>query len=140
MDLMSYSSLCVVCSNRISHQVVVGEPCDLLLDAVLHLSLRRQRRCVVQYLLLLLDVVSQQLNLSVKGFKFIFVLPGLSLQLSLQQPERTMIIMLFLAYSPKKISLIYGYLNGLNRCSQYVAVFWRKCATNMFCVVLTSSF
>lgn len=32
----------------ISHQVVVGEPRDLLLDAVLHLGLRRQGRCVVQ--------------------------------------------------------------------------------------------
>lgn len=32
----------------ISHQVVVGEPRDLLLDAVLHLGLRRQGCCVVE--------------------------------------------------------------------------------------------
>lgn len=44
--------------ERTSHQVVVGEPRDLLLDAVLHLGLRRQGRCVVEKLLLLLDVVS----------------------------------------------------------------------------------
>lgn len=99
IDVTLYWSLCILCGNRISHQVVVGEPCDLLLYAVLNLSLRWQRRHVVQYLLLLFDVVSKQLNLSVKGFEFIFVLPGLSLQLSLQQPEGTMIIRLFLACS-----------------------------------------
>lgn len=95
IHLMSWCRPRVEGRDKISHQVVVGEPRDLLLDAVLHLSLRRQRRCVGQYLLLLLNVVFQQLNLSVKRFKFIFVLPGLSLQLSLQQPETTRFITLF---------------------------------------------
>lgn len=90
-------SLSALCSSRFSHQVVVGESCDLLLDAVLHLSLGRQGRGVVQELLLLLDVVFQQLDLSVKSFQFIFVLPGLRLQLRLQQPERTRGALLFSA-------------------------------------------
>lgn len=74
-------------SSRVSHQVLVGEARDLLLDAVLHLSLRGERRRVVQHFLLFLDVASQQLDLSVKGFQLVFVVSGLSLQLSLQQPE-----------------------------------------------------
>lgn len=69
------------------HQVVVSEPRDLLLDAELHLSLRGQRHGVVEDLLLLLDVVFQQLDLSMKGLQFVFVLPGLRLELGLQQPE-----------------------------------------------------
>lgn len=79
--------------GRVSHQVVVGEAGDLLLDAVLDFGLRRQRRRVVQHLLLLLDVVPEQLDLSVKGFQLIFVVLGLGLQLSLQQSERTGITM-----------------------------------------------
>ena len=71
------------------HQVVVGESCDLLLDAVVHLGLRGQGHGVVEDLLLLLDVGFQQLDLSVKSFQFVFVLPGLSLQLGLQQPGGT---------------------------------------------------
>lgn len=73
----------------IAHQVVIGEPRDLLLDAVLHLSLWRQRHHVAELFLLILDVTLQQLDLSVKGLQLVFVLPGLSLQLSLQQPGRT---------------------------------------------------
>lgn len=99
INLKLYWSLCCV-GDRISYQVVISEPCDLLLDAVFHLSLRWQRGCVVQYLLLLLYVISKQLDLSVEGFKFIFVLPGLSLQLSLQQPERTI------------MNMLSNYLNG----------------------------
>lgn len=93
-------SLSVLCISTFSHQVVVGEPCDLLLDAVLHLSLGRQGRGVVQDLLLLLDVVFQQLDLSVQSLQFIFVLPGLRLQLRLQQPERPRGALLFSACSP----------------------------------------
>lgn len=73
----------------IAHQVVIGEPRELLLDAVLHLSLWRQRHHVAELFLLILDVSLQQLDLSVKGLQLVFVLPGLSLQLSLQQPGRT---------------------------------------------------
>lgn len=75
-------------SQGISYQVVVGEPRDLLLHAVLHLGLRRQGRRVVEHLLLLLDVVSEQLDLSVEGLQLVLVLSRLSLQLGLEQPER----------------------------------------------------
>lgn len=71
-----------------SYQVVVGEPRDLLLHAVLHLGLGRQGRRVVEQLLLLLDVVSEQLDLSVEGLQLVLVLSRLSLQLGLEQPER----------------------------------------------------
>lgn len=70
------------------YQVVIGEPRDLLLDAVLHLGLGRQGRRVVEQLLLLLDVVSEQLDLRVQGLQLVLVLPRLSLQLGLEQPER----------------------------------------------------
>lgn len=69
----------------ISHQVVISEPSDLLLDAVFHLGLRRKGRCVVEQLLLLLDIISEQLNLSVEGFQLIFVLPRLRLELGFEQ-------------------------------------------------------
>lgn len=87
------------------HQVVVGEPCDLLLDAELHLSLRGQRQGVVEDLLLLLDVAFQQLDLSVKSFQFVFVLPRLRLQLGLQQPEDKETGL------PTKISVFPGHLD-----------------------------
>lgn len=57
-----------------SYQVVVGEPRDLLLHAVLHLGLGRQGRRVVEQLLLLLNVVSEQLDLSVEGLQLVLVL------------------------------------------------------------------
>lgn len=81
----------VTCSRceQWSYQVVVGEPGDLLLDAVLHFGLRGQRRSVVEDLLLLLNVILQQFDLRVEGLQLIPVLPGLGLQLGFQQPDRT---------------------------------------------------
>lgn len=71
------------------HQVFIGQPSDLLLDAVLHLGLWRQRAHVVQSLLLLLQVFLQHLDLSVQSLQLIPVLPGLGLQLGLQKPGWT---------------------------------------------------
>lgn len=77
------------CRGEGPHQIIVGEPGDLLLDAVLHLGLRGQRPHVVQDVLLLLQVLLQQLDLSVQSLQLIPVLPGLGLQLGLQEPDGT---------------------------------------------------
>ena len=71
-----------------SHQVVVGEPGDLLLHAVLHLGLGGQRHGVVQGLRLLLQVGPQHLDLGVQRLQLVLMLPGQALHLGLQHPER----------------------------------------------------
>lgn len=70
---------------QVAHQVAVGEPCELLLDGVVHLGLGGQSGHVVEQLLLLLQVVLQQLDLGMQSLQLVPVLPGLGLQLGLQQ-------------------------------------------------------
>lgn len=68
-------------------QVLVGEACDLLLDAELHQGIRGQGAEVIQHLLLLLQILLHHLDLRVQSFQLILVLSVLGLELCLQQPD-----------------------------------------------------
>lgn len=69
-----------------AYQVLVGEPCDLVLQTGFDSSLRRQLKVLGQELLLTIVLLLHALQLAAQRLHLHVVRPLLSLQLVLQQP------------------------------------------------------
>lgn len=69
-----------------THQVLIGQPGELLLDAEFHLGLRGEQQCLAEGLLLLVQLLLQGLHLGLETLHLLLMLAALGLQLCLQQP------------------------------------------------------
>lgn len=69
-----------------THQVLIGQPGYLLLDAKFHLGLRGEQQRLAEGLLLLVQLLLQHLHLGLETFRLFLMLTALGLQLGLQQP------------------------------------------------------
>lgn len=69
-----------------THQVLVGQPGHLLLDAKFHLGLRGQQQRLGEGLLLPVHLLLQGLHLGLEALHLLLMGTALGLQLGLQQP------------------------------------------------------
>lgn len=69
-----------------SHQVFIGQPGDLVLQAGLDAGLRGQLQVLGQQLLLPVVLLLQALDLAAEGFSLILMVPFLGLELGFQEP------------------------------------------------------
>lgn len=69
-----------------THQVLIGQPGELLLGAKFHLGLRGQQQRLAEGLLLLVQLFLQCLHLGLETLRLLLMLAALGLQLRLQQP------------------------------------------------------
>lgn len=68
------------------HQVFIGQPGDLVLQAGLDAGLRGQLQVLSQQLLLPVVLLLQALDLAAEGFGLILMAPFLGLELGFQEP------------------------------------------------------
>lgn len=68
------------------HQVFIGQPGDLVLQAGLDAGLRGQLQVLGQQLLLPVVLLLQALDLATEGFGLILMAPFLGLELGFQEP------------------------------------------------------
>lgn len=69
-----------------THQVLIGQPGYLLLDAKFHLGFWGKQQRLAEGLLLLVHLLLEGLHLRLEVLHLLLMLPALGLQLCLQQP------------------------------------------------------